>query len=211
MEAKADDGGAVPTDAASKAALRARFAAARQAAAAGERAEAHRAIVRHALRLPALRRARLVHAFWPLVARGEIDTRPLIAALHARGVRVALPVVQPGGALIHRLFEGEARLVPGPWGLREPAPDAPQVAADGLEVVFVPGLAFGRDGHRLGYGAGFYDRFLPHTPALRVGLVTADALLDALPHDAHDAPVHVVVTEHGPLYVQPIRPDPRGP
>ncbi|MFN3596548.1 MAG: 5-formyltetrahydrofolate cyclo-ligase [Rubricoccaceae bacterium] len=190
-------------DAAERAALRARLAAARLAVPPGARAAAHAAIVRHVLRLHALRRARLVHVFWPLLGRGEVDTRPLIAALRARGVGVVLPVVRPGGMLGHRLFEGEARLVPGPWGLLEPSPGAPEVRAADLDVVLVPGLAFSRDGHRLGYGGGFYDRFLPQTPAQRIGLVMAYALVDALPHAPHDVPVGVIVTEHGPVRVPP--------
>ena len=184
---------------AEKAALRRRFRALRADAperGAAERGAADAALVARVLALPEVAAARTVLAFWPLLHRGEVDVRPLVVALQARGVRVALPVVVPGEAprLVARVAAGA--LVDGPWGLREPPSGAPEVAPGALDLVVVPALALGRDGSRLGYGGGYYDAFLATTPALRVGVVRHACLVDALPAEAHDACVDVVVTEH---------------
>ena len=143
--------------------------------------------------LPEVRDAQTVHLFWPLP--DEVDLRPLADGLRQRGVTVALPVVAGPRVLAHRRFVGVDALVAGRWGLREPAPDAPEVEPEGIDVVLVPGLAFGRDGSRLGYGGGFYDAFLAATPALRVGVAFAEALVPSVPVASHDARVDAVLTE----------------
>ena len=188
-----------------KAALRTRFRLRRTSVPA--RAAVDAAIVARVLALPEVAAAqaagRVVLAFWPLAARGEVDVRPLVAALAAGGV--ALPAVIPGAAprLAVRRFTSAARLVAGPWGLMEPAADAPAVAPADLAVVVVPALALGRDGSRLGAGGGYYDAFLPTTAALRVGVAPAACVVDALPHEPHDARLDVVVTEHETVRVPP--------
>ena len=188
-----------------KAALRTRFRA-RRAAVPG-RAAVDAAIVARVLALPEVSGAAglVVLAFWPLVARGEVDVRPLVAALAARGV--ALPVVVPGPTplLAARRFTAEAALVAGPWGLLEPDVDAPAVAPADIAVVVVPALALGRDGSRLGAGGGYYDAFLPATNALRVGVAPAACLVGTLPTEPHDARLDVVVTERETVRVAPDR------
>ena len=180
-----------------KAALRRRFRAVR----AGVPGRIHAAIVARVLALPETDAARSVLAFWPLVARGEVDVRPLVRALVGRGVAVALPAVVPGGAprLVARAYAGA--LVPGPWGLSEPPESAPP--AGRLDIVVVPALALGRDGSRLGYGGGYYDAFLATTDALRVGVVPHACLAETLPAEAHDARLDVVVTEAETVRVTP--------
>ena len=85
---------------------------------------------------------------------------------------------------------------PDAWDMPVPRAHAP-VRAASLTAVIVPGLAFDRRGHRLGRGAGVYDRFLatlaPHT--LRIGVIPEAQLVDALPTESHDVPMHFVVTE----------------
>ena len=136
-----------------------------------------------------------VALFWPLP--GEVDLRALAASLHQAGVPVALPAVVGGRRLAWRRFEGAGRLADGPWGLREPPPDARPVAPARLAVVAVPGLAFGRDGSRLGTGGGFYDAALAETAALCVGVAFAETLVDAVPTEPHDRRLDAVVTEAG--------------
>ena len=179
-----------------KAALRQRFRAVRADASAA----ASPAIVSRVLALPETASARAVMAFWPLVSRGEVDVRPLIDALAARGVVVALPVVVPGPAprLVARAYVSGA-LVAGPWGLMEPSVDAPVVAD--LDVVVVPALALGRDGSRLGYGGGYYDAFLATTDALRVGVSPHACLVGALPAEPYDARLDAAVTERETLRI----------
>ena len=80
------------------------------------------------------------------------------------------------------------------------------VAPDALAAVAVPGLAFGRDGSRLGYGGGFYDQALAETAALRVGVAGSWALVDAVPTEPHDARLDAVVTEAETWWVEPTPP-----
>lgn len=143
--------------------------------------------------MPEVAAAQAVHLFWPLP--GEIDLRPLAEAFRAEGRTVILPAVAGPRALAHRAYLGADRLTDGPWGTREPGPDAPLVRPDDLDVVLVPGLAFGRDGSRLGYGGGFYDAFLAETAAVRVGVALGAALGEAVPSLPHDARLDAIVTE----------------
>lgn len=84
----------------------------------------------------------------------------------------------------------------GPYGIQEPHPDLPPVDARQLDLVLVPGVAFGRQGERLGMGAGFYDRFLPRIPsALRVVLAFDFQLLEELDQQPWDQPVDWIITE----------------
>ena len=195
---------------AEKAAWRERFRRVRGDLGEAYRADASSAIVGHVLDLPEVEAAGVVHAYWPLVDRGEVDTRPLIEALAARGVTVVLPSVVPGPAprMTHRRYTGADALTPGPWGVLEPDAAAPEVAPQTLDVVVVPGLAMGRDGSRLGYGGGYYDAFLAATDAFRVGVAWGGALVDAVPTEPHDARLDAVVTEAG--VVRPAPPAPGG-
>ena len=195
--------------AAEKARWRERFRAERRALPPERRAAASAEVARRLAVLVGERLRRqpggAVALFWPLP--GEVDLRGLAEALRRDGVPVALPAVvgesEVGASpreLVWRLFEGADQLADGPWGLSEPAASAPAAAPDGLAVVVVPGLAFGRDGSRLGMGGGFYDAALAQTPALRVGVAFAPALVDTVPVEPHDQLVDAVVTEAGVVW-----------
>ncbi len=186
--------------AAEKAAARERFRALRASTPSAQAAAVSAAIVARARALPDIEAARVVHLFWPLP--GEVDLRALASALAAEGRTVALPVVT-GRSLVHRRFEGADRLVAGAFGTMAPAADARAVAPGEIDVVLVPGLAAGRDGSRLGYGGGYYDRFLAETAALRVGVVPAAALVDALPTAPHDARLQLILTESETIRTRP--------
>src|SRR5262245_44275209 len=98
----------------------------------------------------------IVSGFMPL--KSEINPLPLLRALAAAGARLSLPVVAGRGKpLVMRAYAPGEPLAAGVWGIREPKPDAPEVLPD---VVIVPLLAFARSGHRVGYGAGYYDMTL---------------------------------------------------
>ena len=193
--------------AAEKAAARERFRRLRAILPASEHAAVSEAIVRRLLALPEVADARVLLAYWPLP--GEIDLRPLIHRFGAKGRTVALPVT--GRTLTPRRFESDVALVAGPFGTREPDASSPAVPPEAVDVVIVPGLAMGRDGTRLGYGGGYYDAFLPTTPALRLGVVRSGALVDTLPVDAHDARLDVIVTETDVLRPEAVPRNPTGP
>ncbi|SDE41016.1 5-formyltetrahydrofolate cyclo-ligase [Thermus arciformis] len=118
----------------------------------------------------------------------ELDLTPLVEAYPAR---YYLPKVAGEGLSVHPW----GPLAPGPFGLLEPTTEA--VDPGVLELVVVPGLAFDREGFRLGHGKGFYDRFLAGVKALSLGVVPEALLLPRLPRDPWDVPVAFLATEKG--------------
>jgi 5-formyltetrahydrofolate cyclo-ligase len=136
-----------------------------------------------------------VSAYWP--KGDELDTRPLLAALDALDHEIGLPVVvQPGVPLLFRRWRPGDDLEPAGYGLREPTAGQAQVIP---QVLFVPLLAFDREGYRLGYGGGFYDRSLAALRSggtvLAIGLAYAGQEIARVPHGPEDQRLDRVVTE----------------
>lgn len=179
----------------SKAALRRKLAARRrrvppqQAAAAAARC---RELVRALPRLAEASRVALYAAL-----PGEIDTRRLFEELAAAGHRLLLPRVVGEGLEFAPVARWQ-ELVTGPRRALEPPPQSRAEALAPGDWVLLPGLAFDREGWRLGRGGGHYDRALAAAPGVRaVGLAYAFQLVEAVPHDSHDRPVDAIVTEEG--------------
>ena len=137
--------------------------------------------------LESYRRAATVMAF--VAFKGEPVTDPLFARMVADGKRLLLPRVESSGLVA---ADGSSPLVASTFGVREPT--GPAVGLGEIDMVIVPGLAFTPAGDRLGYGQGYYDRFLPTVPAASVGVCFADQLVDELPVTAHDVRVGTVVS-----------------
>ena len=155
------------------------------------------AILEQVLGLEVYRRAKLVHTYVSS-KENEVDTRALICTCLAHGKRVAVPVVMPGTkTLAHALINGLDQLVVGPWGLAQPDPAAATwlPAEARIDLVVVPGLAFDRRGHRIGWGGGYYDRFLAQVQAVKIGLCYDALVLDCIPGEPHDVPVDLVIAE----------------
>ena len=168
--------------------------AARDALGEAERVARSTAIHRRFLALPEVRDAGLVMAFWSFGS--EVATPPLLEAMHARGVRVCLPRIEDGD-LVAVAYEPGDPLRETSFGARQPAAGtilAPEV----LELVVTPGVAFDRFGNRIGYGGGFYDRFLRRTrrgvPRIAIAL-DLQVLPRELPVGSFDLGVDVIVTE----------------
>ena len=98
-----------------------------------------------------------------------------------------------------------ARLVRHRFGMLEPAADLPVIDPSTVDVVLVPGVAFDRHGGRLGFGGGYYDRFLPTTPAARVGIAFDECVTDQLPCGEHDQRMDWVATPSGIIRCKPER------
>ncbi|MFJ8593738.1 5-formyltetrahydrofolate cyclo-ligase [Streptomyces sp. NPDC093598] len=167
--------------------------------------ETSAALAGRALELPELARARAVAAY--VSVGSEPGTLALLDALRARGVRVLLPVLLPDNDLDWGEYEGEGSLTQvrhgGRMALFEPAgerlgPDAVTTA----DAVLLPGLAVDSRGMRLGRGGGSYDRVLARLeragvhPALVVLLYDSE-VVEHVPEEPHDRPVHAVVTPSG--------------
>lgn len=112
--------------------------------------------------------------------RTEIDTGPLIAGLRKRGVDVAIPRITGDGRMEAAAWQEP--LVDGAYGI--PTSDGPVLE---VTAVLVPGLAFDRDGGRMGYGGGYYDRWLAEHPHVHsIGLGFTEQLVDEVPREPHD-------------------------
>ncbi|MBO2527498.1 MAG: 5-formyltetrahydrofolate cyclo-ligase [Clostridiales bacterium] len=126
-----------------------------------------------------------------LSANQEVRTDTIIRQARKDGKRVAVPKVF-GKELRFFYLDEDTRLETGSFGIAEPVDG--QEADDRTALVLLPGLAFDRDGHRIGYGGGYYDRFLarqPHHPT--VALCYGFQLLDRLPTESHDIPADAVL------------------
>jgi 5-formyltetrahydrofolate cyclo-ligase len=157
------------------------------------REEAARRIAERALAFPHLKDVTPVGAYWPI--RSEVDPRPLMEALLARGQDVALSqILHPH--LSFRLWQPGDVLVKGGFGVREPGPDAPEVFPQAL---LVPLVAFDRRGGRIGYGKGHFDRAIAalerQHPILTVGLAYAVQEIEQVPIEPHDRLLDAVITE----------------
>jgi 5-formyltetrahydrofolate cyclo-ligase len=152
------------------------------------------AITERLMTLPELRSTRTVMAFWSFGS--EVDTSRLIEALHAAGKRVALPRVDGREVAAVVYVPGDPTTATS-FGAMEPT-SAEIVRPTEIDVVIAPGVAFDRNGGRIGYGGGFYDRFLRTVRADTPVIAPAFAmqLVDEIPRGEHDRPVDVVVTEN---------------
>jgi len=150
--------------------------------------------------LPEWRHALTVMVY--LAFRQEVDTASLISQALAAGKQAVVPVCleNPRRLLASRLLNTEEDLAPGAWGILEPKPESlrPVDPAE-IDLVLVPGVAFDRSGNRLGYGAGYYDRFLRSLThrAKAVALAYQLQVFEHIEADEHDFPVDFVVTEEG--------------
>lgn len=140
--------------------------------------------------------ARTVMAY--LADEIEIDLDPTIEAMLVDDLVVGVPAVLPerglmAAARIHSLLP--ASLDRDRYGLRQPVPPHDPIAPASLDAVLVPGVAFTADGHRLGRGGGYYDRWLASLPASvrRVGVGFAAQVVDSLPVEPHDAPLDELI------------------
>jgi 5-formyltetrahydrofolate cyclo-ligase len=166
----------------------------RDALPADARARAAEAIAARAFPL-ALNPGTIVSGFMPL--KTEINPLPLMRKLADAGAQLALPkIVGRGNPLIMRAFAFGDELVSGQWGIREPKPDAPEVAPD---VLLVPLLAFDRQGHRIGHGAGYYDMTIAKLramkPVVAVGFAFAAQEIQQVPVTPRDERLDLVLTE----------------
>jgi 5-formyltetrahydrofolate cyclo-ligase len=145
-----------------------------------------------------LREAETVMAY--LAFRNELDLGLLFQLLP--DIQWVLPRIQGQRMVLHPY--DPQRLVRHPYGMLEPRADAPIVDPQDVDVVLVPGVSFDSRGGRLGFGGGFYDRFLTRTSAIRVGICHDRCMADELPCAEHDQRMDWVVTPTMAMHTAPL-------
>ena len=148
------------------------------------------AIVERVLALPVFENGP-VSAYWPM--RSEADPRPILEALHERGLSLCLPAIVEKRMHFRRWAPWEP-IVPGGFGTLVPAPEQPEVKP---AILIVPLAAFDRRGYRIGYGKGYYDRAITELePIATVGIAYAAQEIAEVPAEAHDRRLDWVVTQN---------------
>ena len=178
----------------SKSMLRTAALVRRDALSEAQRAAAAQAIAQRGLPVE-ITPGTVVAGYSPI--RSELDPTPLMQTLAAQGARLALPVITARGqSLRFRVWHAGDKLLPGSLGILEPSPAAAEIVPD---IVLVPLAAFDRTGHRIGYGAGHYDRTLAHLHKSKgfaaIGLAFSGQEVAAVPALQHDVPLDYVLTE----------------
>lgn len=123
----------------------------------------------------------------------EVRTDTLIAEAQKLGKKVSLPVVQ-GKIITFHEYSSSSSLVKGKYGIMEPKTHGKPAH---LDLLIVPGIAFDRSGFRLGYGKGYYDRYLAKEPTYSIGLAYSFQIIDRIPRVGHDRNLDAVATENG--------------
>jgi len=126
----------------------------------------------------------------------EVRTDLIIEQARALGKKIALPSVEGESLAFYELSSGKY-LVKGRFGIMEPLPYGP---VDRMDLLVVPGVAFDKKGYRLGYGKGYYDKFLAERKVASIGLGYSFQLLESLPRGEYDKRLDAVATEDGVHY-----------
>ena len=141
--------------------------------------------------------ANIIHVYMDY--RNEVRTGKFIQRCLRDGKRVAVPRVEAGHSLsAYEITDVEKDIIRGFKGIPEPdGPALNKIRPEEIDMVVMPGVAFDRSKHRLGYGGGYYDRFLPllRPDCVKVGVAYGFQLMEDVPAEEHDAPADIVITE----------------
>lgn len=170
----------------------------RDTLATGLRHDKNSAIAKQVAALPLCQTAKTIFTY--VNFRSEVETMGLIATWLAHGQKVCVPLtlVAESRLTAYQITDPARDLIPGYCQIPEPdSRRLPQVDPAEIEIIILPGSVFDRHGGRLGYGGGFYDRFINHQApqAIRIGLAFELQVTDQLPLLDHDQRLHSLVTE----------------
>lgn len=148
-------------------------------------------VIEHILSHPWFLRAERIMAYCAIPP--EIDLAPVIEAVLKAGKTLLLPRCQGDRYMTARQISDIQELIPGSYGILEPDINAKILSPEKIDLILVPGLAFDPNGHRLGRGKGYYDRFLRETQGKTIGICSC--LLPEIPVEEHDITMDAVATE----------------
>ena len=149
--------------------------------------------------ITALASYRFAHTILMYAPTGnEIDISPVAIHALSAGKRIAYPLCNVSDhTMIFKLVDSPDQLVSGSYSIPEPSEDSESLADLSGSICLVPGLVFDKEGFRVGYGKGYYDRFLSTYKQTKLGIVYNDFILDAVPRGRYDRRVDILVTERG--------------
>ncbi len=127
----------------------------------------------------------------------EVRTRALVDRILKDGKKLALPVCFDEGRMTFRYVTDKSQLVKGKFSAPEPDISCPEYEGGVSTVCVIPAIAFDKSGYRLGYGKGYYDRYLSRFDVVRVGFCFSELFVDSLPHGRYDAACDLIITEKG--------------
>lgn len=160
---------------------------------AGERRRISNGIVKQLTQLKDYKKAEIIFCYIGIAE--EIDTIPLIHDAWKKGKRVGVPRCTGKGEMtvyeIHQLSD----LKPGNYGILEPEQTLPAILPESIDLALVPCISCSSNGVRLGYGGGYYDRYLPGISGKKLALCSQDMMCEEIPKEDHDCEMDGVVTE----------------
>ena len=160
-----------------------------------------RALFDRFLSLPQVEKADTLFLFWGIPGR-EPETEYLVRELTQRDKRVGLPRMLPGHQMEVRQFDPRIPMQKAAFGIWEPSEEAVLLSKADIDLALVPAVCYDRRGYRLGFGGGYYDRWLKDFSGRTVGLCRRSLLQEQVPIEEHDARVDVVLTEQETLWTQ---------
>lgn len=187
-----------------KSSLRQKYKDIRAAIPTNEKTALDKKICSFATSLASFRFADTILIYYPIGS--EINVMPIAERAWAMGKRVAFPLSNAEEKTMEFKYVGSTdELTKGEYSIPEPREDAESVRDFSRSVCIVPGLIFDREGYRIGYGKGFYDRFLCSYTETKVGLAYSDLILDYVPRGRFDKHVDILVSEKGVSLAEPTK------
>jgi 5-formyltetrahydrofolate cyclo-ligase len=146
-------------------------------------------IIKNIKKLPHILEKQVFLFYYP--HQNEVNLLPLLNELKNEGKTVLLPKVN-GGFIVPVLVKDLQNLKKGKFSILEP--EGKIFSKEKIDVIFVPAIVFDKQGHRIGFGKGYYDRFLKDTKSIKVGVAYDFQIVDEIPFEEHDVPVDFVIT-----------------
>lgn len=157
-------------------------------------------IIEHLLQSDFFKEAVTIHTYISMNERREVCTDSLLKTLIESDKKAVVPKTNfSDTTLTHSQLGSISELESNKWGVREPSKIRPVDIGD-IDLIIVPMAAADRKGKRLGYGKGFYDRFLAQSEATKVGLVFSEFLFDEIPAENFDEKLDIIITEEGVIF-----------
>ncbi len=128
--------------------------------------------------------------------QNEVETKDFIETSLACGKRICVPLCKKEGQMTAREIFSLDDLKINSFGILEPLEASPIIAPSEIDLCIVPCVCVNKEGYRLGYGGGYYDRFLPETNAIQVLLCYKDFVYQEIPLETHDVKIHILIYNH---------------